>query len=98
MNYQGYGLVFQYVIFNQLYKVDFLIIIVNREWNYEGYILFFYFDGMGEIYEVVDFEIDVFDGWNLILVFYEGFFMDVFGFENLVEGVLVKMFGSFFLV
>lgn len=94
MNHQGHGVALTHPIFRAPNAVEFPTRAAKRGKHHEGTTSPLYPRGMGETYELVDFEVGPPDGWNPTLVSHEGFFTDVPGFENLVEGESAKMLGS----
>lgn len=94
MDHLGHGLALEHPIFNRPHKPTFDWIERKRPKQYEDLTSTLYPKGVGETYKLALFEKDKPDGWNPTLVSHEGYFTDIPGFENLVEGNSTKMLGS----
>lgn len=94
MNHQGHGLALEHPIYNTPNEARFPTETAERGRHHEGYTSPLYPEGMGPTYERVAFEEEAPSVPNPTLVSHEGFFTDVPGFENLVEGESAKMLGS----
>lgn len=95
MDHLGHGLALQHEIFHFPYQVEFEWEERPRPDHYAaGETSPLYPQGVPETYRLAKFEKQKPGGWNPTLVSHEGFFTDVPGFENLVEGNSQKMLGS----
>ena len=94
MDHQGHGLALNHVIFNKPHQVEFDWVTAKRPRQYVGARSPLHPQGVDESYRLAQFEIDKPDGHNPTIVSHEGFFTDIPGFENLVEGNSAKMLGS----
>lgn len=95
MDHLGHGLALQHEIFHFPNTVEFEWEERPRPDHYaEGETSPLYPDGVPATYRLAKFEKEKPSGWNPTLVSHEGFFTDVPGFENLVEGNSAKMLGS----
>jgi hypothetical protein len=94
MDHMGHGLALDHPIFHTPHEASFTWVEQPRPKHYEGMTSPRYPDGVPDTYRLALFEKDKPDGWNPTLVSHEGYFTDIPGFENLVEGHSGKMLGS----